>query len=185
MLIKSLVLFLLLFSSIAHSQELHCTPELKKVVERIEQLPEGKELIDRVLEEGDLHIVINQIYSKKFEGYWDASIRTIHVTKTPSDSAFISTILFELHNALRESDFEKTDQMAYQGSLDRNGYVKAMEHIEYENARATSNLLNKGIELGLFPYDSYWEVSDTFEEHFLVQKQAGHAAWFAKMYDQL
>ena len=164
---------------------MHTSPKLKGVMERIQQLPEAQELIDRVLEEGDLHVVVNQSFSNKFEGYWDASIRSIHITEGASESALISTILFELHNALREPDFEKADQMARVGKLDKKGYIESMEYIEYENARSTSEILSKGIQLGLFPADSYWGVAHTFEEHLCIQKRAGHSAWFAKMYEQL
>ena len=181
---KALIIFIL-FSSIAYSQEMHVSPKLKSAVERIQQLPEAQELIDRVLEEGDLHIVINRSFSNKFEGYWDSYNRKIHITDGASNSALYSTILFELHNALRESDFENVDNMARWGKLNKKGYIEAMEYIEYENAKSTSDILSKGIKQGLYPANSYWGVSDTFEEHLRIQKRAGHSAVFAKMYEQL
>ncbi len=148
-------------------------------------LSKADELVTCVLQDGPISIEVNRTFSAQFEGYWDSDYRTIHVSKEQhsSNGALLCTILFELHNASRNSDFNELYQRAATGQIDKRSYVRQMEYLEYQNARATSLLLNEGIEQGLFPESAYWPIADDFEEHLSYQKASGHSDWLGGSYD--
>jgi len=161
-----------------------CAKQLQDVLAIIEELPEGKDLIQRVLKDGSISIKPNQKYSKKFDGYWEGSRRTIHLTASDRNT-LIGTLIFEMHNAIRDKDFEELDKKAYRGKISKKDYVEAIEYIEYENALSTKNILKKGIAKDIFPSSSYWNIPNNFSEHFAIQKSAGHSARIAKDFDRL
>lgn len=194
---KLLLLFLFIFSStistfsyakkptaIVSEKHLECAPELRGVLAKIQQLEEVNALIAKATKDGAISIERNRYYSNKFDGYWEGSSRTIYLSKTnPSNQ--IVTLLFELHNAARDKDLEHIDTLAYQRKIKKKHYIEKIEYIEYENALATASLLKKGIKQGIFPSNSYWEISDNFSEHFAIQKSSGHSKWIGKVYDDL
>ncbi|NGX45375.1 MAG: hypothetical protein K940chlam2_00525 [Chlamydiae bacterium] len=175
----------LLFSSFQQPTPpaLSCAPELKETFVTLEQLPEASQLIAKILEEGPLHIRSNHHLSEEFAGYWSPSERTIFIT--PSSDHPLSTLLFEMHNALRTSDFRELDQLAYLNQVSRKEYIKRQEYLEYQNALETSALLDKGMQEELFPQGSGWYPAETFDKHFRIQRSSGHSAWIGKAYDQL
>jgi hypothetical protein len=181
-------LFYLLQSNLLPSPnqgQIYCAPELRPTLAKIRELPEASALIEQVLEEGNLRIQWNKSLTKKFEGYWSASNRTIYLTKSNNQANLISTLLFELHNALSNERFENWNDLAYCRQISKRQYVREIEFMEYENAKSTKALLDKGIRQKLFPSSARWYLHDTFEEHFRLQKQTGHSAFIGRAYDQI
>lgn len=187
---RYLLMFLIVFSfaiGYAEERELYCTRELHPILEKIEAFPEGKEVIEKVLEQGPLSIQVNTHLSPQFEGYWDAYKRTIYISKNSrsSNCSLITTLLFELHNALRTSELERLYSLASKRAIERKQFIEEFEYVEYENAWATSLVLERGSELGYFPYNCSWDVDDNFADHFKVQQRGGHSALIGALYDQL
>lgn len=196
---KLLILFFCIFSTIQNpnpgsvsisnveqkQHSLRCCETMKSILAKLKQLDEVNDLIDKILEKGPLSIEMNRHLSKEFEGYWSSSNRTIYITKNHNDGSLMTTLLFEMHNAVNDSELDRLDQLAAQRKLNRKQYIEAVERWEYENAKATTKILNKGIRMGLFPRDCYWPISEDFENHFRCQKSAGHSAHIGKMYDIL
>jgi len=174
-------------SSLSRQAELHCSSALRGTLEKIEKLPQVRELIGEVLEEGPLYLKVNHERSAQFEGYWSTEDRTISITQkgNTTQAGMITTLLFELHNAHRDKDFRQLDHQAELGEINKRDYVKGIEYIEYENVLAVSTLLDEGIEKGYFPEASAWHPHKRFEDHFRFQKKMGHSGWIAKNYDML
>lgn len=186
--IRFLLIVSLLFTTLSFADEtpdFYCSQELETVYQTIVQLPEVCELVCQVLQEGPLQIQPNSFLSDQFEGYWNSNDRSVYITisRDPTFSEMIITMLFELHNASRDRDFNHIYNLAVDGLIDRDQYVEKMEYIEYENVLATSLLLKKGVEMGIFPDDCVWNVSPSFTEHFEIQKERGHSAWFENDFD--
>ncbi len=184
---KRLFLIVILFFSTtwAAVSQVECSPTLKGIYEIVLEVPEVESLVDRILQKGPLQIEMHSHLSNKFEGYWDGENRTIYITKTDSKAAKISTLIFEMHNAAYDDELEKLDSLAKRGEISRPDYIRSVEYWEYQNAKKCAAILDKGIALGLFPKESHWKLSDTFEEHFRIQKKAGHSRHIGRMYDQL
>lgn len=195
-----IILSLLAFSSNINSKDslkkisenpvkyqLYCSSKVEEILKTIQKLPNANNVIQKVLSEGSLSIKINHCLSTKFDGYWSDSNRTIYLTKSKSTSKgnLINTLLFELHNASRNSDFEEFDQLAYHRKITKKKYIEAVEYIEYQNALATSALIEEGIALKIFPQDARWNLAEDFSYHFSIQKRTGHSAWIGEMYDSL
>lgn len=182
-------IFFLFCSSIGHAREsvIHCSRELTGILEKIQTLPEGNELIAKVLERGSISIEINYDYPEKFDGYWSSTDRTIYITKKKDSSQcfLITALLFELHNALRTADLEEMYSLAASQEVEREEFIESVEYIEYENALSTSMLLAQGSAYDIFPCDCGWELSDNFPEHLDIQRQGGHSALIGKIYDDL
>lgn len=194
---KILILFFCVFSQIAISTtpllsaqkqqqaQVYCCKELEPLFLNLKQLPEVNELLDKILERGRLKIQFNKNLSKKFDGYWSPVDRTIYITKSRSPSRMMTTILFEMHNAVEDAELQELDYLAMHRKLTKKKYIQAVERWEYNHAKATASIINKGIRLGLFSRDCYWPVSETFEEHLAIQKSCGHSAHIGKMYDSI
>ena len=193
MLRKYIYFFILLLAStnlVANQvpkAQVYCIKELQPTLETLRKLPEIEALIQRILKDGSLTIKYNERLSTKFMGYWDPYNRAILITDKPnlSEADRISTMLFEMHNASRSNDFKEIDDLAYQRKLTQEEYMRESEYVEYENCLATSRLLAKGIERGLFPTRSAWAVDDNFEDHYKWMKKSGHAGWYATTYKKM
>lgn len=195
---KILILFFCVFSQISISTipllaeqkqqqqaHVHCCKELEPLFLDLKQIPEVNELLEKILERGRLKIQFNKSLSKKFDGYWSPVDRTIYITKSRSAARMMTTILFEMHNAVDDAELEELDYLAMHRKLTKKKYIEAVERWEYKHARATASIINKGIHLGLLSRECYWPVSDTFEEHLAIQKSCGHSAHIGKMYDSI
>lgn len=184
---KRLFLIGILFFSTtwAAVSQVECSPKLEKVYELVLEVPEVESLVDQILKKGPLQIEMNRHLSKQFEGYWDGQDRTIYITKTDSTAGKISTLIFEMHNAAYDDELERLDSLAKLGQISRSEYIRSVEFWEYQNAKRCAEILDKGIAMGLFPRESHWPISSNFEDHFQIQKKAGHSAHIGKMYDQL
>ena len=170
------------------SVSINCSPQLKDILETIQQLPEAKKLIDAVQKEGPISIMVNTTQTlRQFGAFWDPDRRVISVNFSTSDSkgAVIGSILFELHNALVNSKINYFDELASKGQIEKEDYVQAIEHLEYQNSLNASKIAEKGIRLGILPASARLPTYRNFEEHYLYQKIGGHTAWIASNYNRL
>ncbi|MDN3505771.1 MAG: hypothetical protein P0S96_00900 [Simkaniaceae bacterium] len=189
---KILIIFFFLFAGTQSNvvignqyTERYCAPQLQEAFALIQQMPEAQEVLDKIQKQGGISIELNHHISKKFEGYWSPEDRTIYITPGQSKAGCIVTILFEMHNAVHYETLDYYDTLAYNQQISKKEYVRSVEYWEYQNAIATTAILNKGIEMGLFPRECYWPLHDNFEEHFQLQKSTGHSAHIGQMYDSL
>lgn len=185
--IISLILTLLPIASTQTQPVQHtfsCDSKLYPLLHRIQRLQETNTLIDQVLLEGPLYIKINRDLPTQFDGYWSSEERTIYITMQ-SKSSYLTTLLFELHNAVRTKELEKLYDLASQKMIEKDKFIERVEYIEHQNVIATSSLIEKGIQQGLYPLNMRWEVDPHFDSHFAYQKQTGHSAWLADLYDEL
>jgi hypothetical protein len=97
----------------------------------------------------------------------------------------IFTLVFELFNASRDTDFQYLNDLAYSRQISRGDYITSCEWIEFQNIQATAQVLNEGISLGILPVSCYKYYSEDFEEHLSVQKSSGHSEWHGRSYDSL
>lgn len=166
-----------------------CAPELQNCLFKIQQLPEAKNLIATIQKEGSIRIIINNDHylTRKFGAFWDPVHRTITVNYSDniSEGSLIGSIVFEMHNALVNSKMLDLDNLAAAGKIDRDTYVEEFEKLEYKNSKDASKLVQKGIGKGFFPRSAFLPTYDTFEEHFYVQKEAGHSEFIARNFDHL
>jgi hypothetical protein len=166
-----------------------CAPELNKSFKKLQQLPEVRELIIAIQQEGPIRIMKNndQYLSQQFGAFWDVENRIIFVNCSDqrSEGKLLSSILFELHNASINSKLEHLDYLASTGRIDKEKYVESVEYLEYQNSINASNIAEKGIRQGIFPTSARLYTYDSFEEHYRMQKFGGHSAWIARTYDQL
>jgi hypothetical protein len=187
--IYSFVYFLSLFVyTFADTHSIYCAPQLQPILKTIQKLPEAKELIENILKEGPIQIQSSQAQlSEQFGAFWDGENRIIYVNASPrtSTGSLIGSILFELHNARINSKISYYDELAAKGKIDRKAYVKAIEHLEYQNSLKASSIAQKGIEKGLFPKEARLITYRDFNEHFRMQQIGGHSAWIAKNFDSL
>lgn len=181
--------FILAFLPFAHSEdkELTCCLELKEILSQIQRLPRANDLISKALEKGGISIEINHALSEQFEGYWSPEDRSIYVSQvqTTSPDDLLHTLLFELHNASRDADFDYFNELAYSHQISKPDYVNSIEFIEFENIRSTTDLIKEGITLGIFSSDCYKYYPEDFAEHFQNQELGGHVDWIERNFDEL
>jgi|LakMenEpi03Aug12_release.lakeMendotaPanAssembly.Ray.scaffolds.fasta_scaffold52316_2 hypothetical protein len=165
-----------------------CAPQLQKSLKAIEQLPEGKALLESVQKLGPIRIETSRYnLAQQFGAFWDPDERVIYVNfpNQKDDGKIIGSIIFELHNALANAKINHLDNLASQRKITKAKYVEAMEYLEYENSIKASKIAEKGIQMGLFPKGAHLPTYKDFNEHFHYQKVGGHSAWFARTYDEL
>lgn len=170
-------------------QAIPCAPELQGCLSKIQQLPEARNLIATIQKEGGIQIVINNDpnLTKQFGAFWDPSHRiiTVNYSRQIPEGSLIGSIIFEMHNALVNSKMIKLDNLAATGKIDRDAYVEEFERLEYKNSKDASRLVQKGIQRGVYPENAHLYTYTTFEEHFYVQKEAGHSEFIARNFDYL
>lgn len=178
-------LSIIFFSSLV-AVEIPCSQVLKSSLNKIQQVPECRELIERIVSEGPIRIVANNTeLSEEFGAFWDDQQRIINIAWTPRrpQGEIIQSILFEMHNAAVSKEFKKLDDRVWQGGIDRANYVKAVEYLEYKNSKMAAAIADKAIRLGIFPRDASMFTYRDFQEHFYYQRISGHSHWIAKNYD--
>jgi hypothetical protein len=183
---KFLLVFLLLLNVCYSSSFNYCSPELAKASQTTLNLPEASLLLEQIQKEGGVGL----FYDKKnanIYACWNPDTRTIHVASTHHRTfgTFISSILFEMHNAKQNRRFEHLFYLAETGKITRSKYIEAMERIEHQNGLETMALINKGISLGIYPKDAQWEIPTQFHEYFQIQIEMGHSAHHGKVFDQI
>lgn len=161
------------------------SPQARQALNALYQLPEFRELLMQVQQEGPVRIKVES--HPKFEGLWDGNSRSIVINGrlNPTLGQMICTILFELHNAATASYYDRLIEEAERGEMTKDQYVERVEHAEYQNARHTYELLEKGIKMGIFPASARWPVTSSFDEHYKVQQISGHSLFIADAYDQI
>ncbi|MCE2984102.1 MAG: hypothetical protein LW832_11130 [Parachlamydia sp.] len=186
--IKLLIIFLFFTISLYGNPEIYCSKNMKPLLEAINQVPEGKALLDSIKREGNLHIVTrsNEL-AKQFGAYFDPDRREICLYQDPtvSNGMLIGSLLFELNNAKVTRKINLLDSMAASRKITKDRYVEAMEYLEYMNSHYAAQIADKGIELGVLPKDARLTTFSTFKEHYAIQKSSGHSAHFARNYDHL
>lgn len=168
------------------SSIIYCSPQLQKCLETILKVPEGRNLVNAVRKEGSFQIIaISTLLSKQFGAYWDPDHRMIFLNFSPheSDGSLIGSLLFELHNALVNSEINQLNQQAKDRKISKKDYVESMEYLEYKNSLNASKLSQIGINLGIFPNDSYLPTYKSFKEHLEAQKMSGHSDYFSHNFD--
>lgn len=180
------------FAATANQQSsllnISCSPQLQDSLQTILQLPEARDLISTVQKEGPIRFAVNNTsLSEKFGAFWDMDNRVICVAISPETTQgdTIGSIIFELHNALVHSKLNALDELATHRQISKDKYVESVERLEYENSLKASSLVQKGIRLGLFPKDAHLYTYSSFEEHYRMQRMAGHSSWIGNTYDQL
>jgi hypothetical protein len=166
----------------------HCEKELIHYWNTLQQAPGVKELVENILKEGPITIKANHnVLSQQFGAFWDLDRRIICVDVSVGRSSgdIIGSILFELHNAAATSRLNRLDDLAVEGKLDKENYVRAVEHVEYLNSLNASKIASEEIHKGVFPATAYLPTYRNFEEHYYYQKRGGHSAWIARNYDHL
>lgn len=164
-----------------------CSPELASPLNRVYQLPEGRALINQAESEGRLIIKAGKLGAQASNAAWFPDQRTIVVnfSNPRSEGSLICSLIFELNNALSQYRFDRADQLAREGKLNKQQYIREVEYIEFLSAQQTDQLLKKGVSSQLFPSDAYYSIAPNFEEHYRVQVEAGHSNFIAGVYDDL
>jgi hypothetical protein len=183
---KKFIILILLFNVCYSANFKSCPKELAKASQTVLQLPEANRLLDQVQQEGGIHLVYDRS-SKPYNACWMSPTRTIHVIgkEHRTFASYISSILFEMHNAKQDKKLEYLFQLAERGWITKSEYIESMERIEHQNALETMALIKKGMQLGVYPKDSFWEVPVSFKEHFAIQIEMGHSALHGQTYDAL
>jgi hypothetical protein len=75
--------------------------------------------------------------------------------------------------------------LAKEGKLDKQTYVKRIECTEYQNVLAAATLLDAGIKKGVYPAEAALSHFNSLEEHLQWQQKMGHSAYLARGYDAL
>ena len=173
---KSILFALLLL----FSYKIDCDEEFKDTLATIKKVKGGNELVEQVLEEGPLKIKRER--ELPFGAYWDASKRTIGLVASENSTY---SLLFELHNAAAQKDFEHANSLAANQKISKNEYIRMIETIEYKNTYKTSALIDEGIRQGLLPRSSQTRYYSSLEAHLRDQERTGHSAWIADIYESL
>jgi hypothetical protein len=183
---KWMLALLLIIGSAAFAQPLH-PPQITQPLNLLYRLDESRQLLEKVESEGQLTIKSSHFGANQSNAAWVPSERAIYLNfgKRRTVGSIIASIVFELHNALSDQQFDYYDELAKQGKISRDQYIAAIEHVEYLNACNASKILEKGIRMGVFPYDAEWPVPSNFQQHFHIQQMAGHSAIIGQMYDSL
>lgn len=158
---------------------------LQNVIARIHRLPEARQLIAQVQQNGPVQVVVNKAMTKEFGAFWEGTSRTILITEPQqrSESELIHSLLFELHNALTDHTLEQLSHLAQTRKIDKDTFVERVERMEHSNALRTKALIDKGIQMGIFPTSAAVSVIRDFQDHYTTQQIFGHSGWIATQYE--
>lgn len=161
---------------------------LDKAVATIQMLPEARALIQNVEQEGSIHIrSSSHSLSDQFGAFWDPEYRRICVSSSNqrNNGKLIGSIIFELHNALISKKLDHLAFLASKNRISRINYIIAVERLEYQNSLNAAKMIEKGIQMGIFPISTRMKTYHSFEEHYRIQQMGGHSGWIGNAYDQL
>jgi hypothetical protein len=160
-----------------------CARECQEALNRLRQIDEIQELVNRVLQEGGIRIVSRSTRSPSFRGMWNGGGRVITINplycRTLGDQ--ITTILMELHNASTNKELSGIFRMAAAGRLTIDQFVEQIERMEHKNGLSTCRLLEKGHRMGIFP-NYNWRIYENFDDYYMLQQVLGHSLWIAGTY---
>jgi hypothetical protein len=184
---KTLFLSCLLFLSGALFAYPSHSPELASPVKKLYQLEETRQLINQVEATGPLTIKAAPLGRGATTAAWypDQRLICINVSEKRSEASLLRSLVFELHNALNQKQFDYYDQLAMQHKISKSQYVESVERLEYQSALQTDKLLKIGAKKGVFPKGSHWPVAPTFAEQFQIQQEAGHSQFIGELYESL
>lgn len=174
--IIQLLSFLILFTNMSLAA-------LPYQLEKIQEIPSGKKLLESVEANGPLQVQIANDNCFPFEAMWNASNRTITINLTLSRSP-LSSFIFELHNASTTDELEHYYTLAESGSISKEAFVEAIERMEHQNSLAAARVVDEGIALGIIHPSKRWRVIQDFDSHYKIQQLYGHSQWLASRYDE-
>ena len=183
---KLLILFILSFN-LCYSAQFSSSPKcLQKASEVALHLPETERLLEHILQEGPVRLDTKNAL-QDFQASWNCTSRTIKINlaRHRELGSIISSIVFEMHNAKTDKHIEYLMQLVERGMISQDEFIESMERIEHQNALQASFLLTKGIRQGIYPKSAAWSQPVDFKRYFQIQKQAGHAGYYAKVFSKL
>jgi hypothetical protein len=183
---KIFILLLLCFNITLFAYPRH-SPQLATPIKMLYGLNETRELLRQAEAQGEITIKTSHFGNNPSNAAWVSQERTIYLNMSNQRTIgnVICSIVFELHNSLSDLQFDYYDTLAQQGKISKENYITAIESIEYVNACQTAQILDKGVQKGIFPTDAQWPIARTFQKHFDIQKRTGHSALIGDMYDEL
>jgi hypothetical protein len=183
----AVILFFLLFNITTSGQILFTPYPLQQAVTLIKACPESRRLLQKVEKDGPITFAFHPVGKGPFSACWIGEQRTLllNASNEWTLGEKISSILFELHNALKDTDFENLNLQAQRGTISKDYYVETIEFIEFENSIKTKNIITNGINRRFFPKDAALNTYKNFQEHFFWQKKLGHSQLMADQYDDL
>lgn len=175
------------FGSPNKRHELYYEKQLAPVICSMMKHPEVRQLVKRALADGSIKVEVANRHNTGFGALWDCTDRLISVNgqQTHSKGALICSIIFELHNAATNTQLKALAKLAIRGQISKDQYVEGVERIEHYNALSTVSILNKGIQMGIFPQNCRWDIRPNFDEHYQIQQLTNHSQWIARNYDSL
>ena len=161
--------------------------QIRKLVQSLEKLPAGKDLIRKSTAHGSISILTNPRCYMPFEAMWDGEHRRILIDgkRNMDHGRILRSLIFELHNAAADPEFDEVIRHACRGSIDCDAFVEESERIEHNNVLKTVAIIKEGIARGIFPASTHWEVIEDFDIHYKIQQIAGHSQFLAKEYETL
>jgi hypothetical protein len=162
-------------------------PFINEALTKIRQCEEIKPLLERVNQEGGFTIQPLE-EQRPFLAYWDGDQRKILISLPhhASINTVISSIVFELHNAYTDRRLIQLANLAREGQISREVYIRKVERMEFKNWNHAYIILERGVQSGIFPPGSTLpNYFDDFKEYLVIQKNAGHSAYIGEMFDFL
>lgn len=180
-----LALLLIFCSFCLHGYE--CDLNMRPAFEKTLELQEVKQLWEQINREGTVRIKGMQNGQDRFKAFWEGEQRIICVNLSlrPTIGEQISSLLFEMHNALRDQKALVLYNRAAKGEISKETFATEMERVEYHNSLDACNLLDKGVRCGLFPKECYLKRYPNFEEFLLAQKAHGHYQHYLRTWHEI
>lgn len=163
------------------------SPMAKSAIEKLEKIKEYPALIKEIEKEGPVRLEMLDLPGEQFDAFWDSTDRTIRINmlKNKNFDVLVVSILFELHNAKSDTRFKQLYTMAKAGQITKEQYVENVERMEHQNALNTSNIVEKGIKLGILNPGARWPILRSFDDHYKLQQIKDHSQWIARSYDRM
>lgn len=182
---NNLIAFLfLLLAPISIQAKGYCDEQLVKAFDTALQLEETRQIWDQINEEGEVRIVAKQGGGNDFTAYWEGQSRVIciNVSLKRTVGEQLSSILFEMQNALKDKKSVELYNQASRRKISNDTFAREMERLEYENSLNACTLVEKGVKSGIFPKECHLERYPNFEEFLVEQKKHGHYQHYLRTY---
>jgi len=149
----------------------------------LRSMPECRPIIEQVSRQGGFSLV-SKSYTP-FEAQWNSDTRAVEIdlNKHRNFGHIITSVLFELHNALTDRELQRLYELARNKTISKDMYVRMIEEIEWKNWQATCKLLELGRERGIFPKEAFLPAFSSFSEYLRLQNEAGHSQYHSESYD--
>lgn len=182
------IICLLLFTFCLHSLDSgRCDPEIKPALEKALQLKETQQVWEQINQEGPIRVKALRSGKDQFKAFWEGEQRIICVNLSlrPSIGEQISSLLFEMHNALRDKKALALYNRAAKGKISKETFAKEMELVEYYNSLDACALLDKGVRSGLYPSECFLKRFSSFEDFLATQKAHGHYDHYLRTWHEI